>query len=298
MKLNLFLAQPFRFLSTAKGKWVYILSSAGFAIFFLALFQPYGLTEEIHNPVNSRTEIGVFLLSVSVVAFCGLSLSQFVLRPLFNFRKVTIRQYCKWYAFEILIVTLINLGVSFLIPDLGDDFEKELNVFFQLNIYAQSFITLLFPFFGTIGYEFIQKLNDEIKILEEQIKNYHAQYTASHKGENLSVKDENGNLALVLKLEDFLYAESGNQYVLMHYLEDGELKREIVRNRLKNILRQVDKLPIKRCHRSYIVNLLQVKTMQRTEKKYFLILKKLKSNKIPISKSYLEEIKREIREKT
>lgn len=295
MKLNLFLAKPFEYLSTVKSKWIYILSSTGFAIFFMGLFQPYGLSKEIENPINSNIEITIFFLSVSVIVFCGLSLSQFLFRPLFKFTKITIKQYCKWYVFEILIVTLVNFGISFLIPDLGDDFEKELNVPFQLKIYFQSFIALMFPFFGAIIYEFVQRLSDEVKELEEKLKSYLRQYAAvSYKESEISIKDEKDNLAIRLKLDDFLYAESGNQYVLVHYLKNGDKKKVLVRNRLKIVLEQMNKLPIKRCHRSYIVNLLHVKTIDKIDKKYFLVLK---TEKIPISKSYLKEIKEEIGDK-
>ncbi|WP_308991753.1 LytTR family DNA-binding domain-containing protein [Mariniflexile litorale] len=293
MRLEAFLNQPYFYLDSLKNKWIYVLNSSLFVLFFLILFQPYGISEEISSPVNSNENIALFFLSISFSTFIGLSLSQFVLRPIINFNKVSIGKYVLWLLFEALIITSINFAFSFLIPDLGNDFENELNIFFQLKNYFRAIIILLFPFLGTTIYIMVKELNIEIQKLENQIHRFQSTYKVSQlPNEELHlIYDENDNLELELNLKNFLLAESNNQYVLIYYWDAGILKKHLVRMRLKTILETFKQFPIEQCHRSYAINLLHVKTLIKKEGKTFLIMNNLKEIDIPVSKSYLNSIR-------
>ncbi len=294
MRLSQLLRQPFSYINTSKRKWIYIVSAAVFVHFFLIVFQPYGISEEMHNPINNTVNKFLFFFSIGISTFLGLTLSQFVFRPLLKFETVSIKKYIGWVFIETLILTLISFGFSFIIPDLGDDFESELNIYFQLKNYFRAFIVLLFPLFGTIIYVLIQELTYEVNELDEQLKKYHETFNISEKETQLKIKDENNNLDLSIALKDFLYAESSNQYVVVHYLKSGNQQKHILRNRLKNFLNQNDYVSIKQSHRSFAVNLLNVKYMSRINSKEFLIIDSVPTVKIPVSKSYVKEIKNEI----
>ncbi|WP_418508806.1 LytTR family transcriptional regulator DNA-binding domain-containing protein [Corallibacter sp.] len=298
MKVKQLLDQTFYYFNSPKRKWIYIISAALFAHFFLIIFQPYGISEEMDNPANANFSKFLFFFTIAVSTLVGLSLSQFVFRPMFSFEKVTNKKYITWFFIETLILTLVSFGFSFLIPDLGNDFEKELNIAFQVKNYFRAFIILLFPFFGTIIYALIQDLTLEVNELGEQIKKYHNTFNTSDKQTELLLKDENNNLNLSIALNDFLFAESSNQYVVVHYMKSGSVKKHILRNRLKNFLNQNEFMPIKQSHRSFAVNLLNVKHISRINNKDFLILETDPKIKIPISKSYLKAIKDEINQFT
>ncbi|MDG5491080.1 LytTR family DNA-binding domain-containing protein [Psychroserpens sp. SPM9] len=294
MRLNQLLEQPFLYFNTAKRKWVYIISATLFVHVFLIIFQPYGISEEMENPVNEASSKFLFFFSIGISTLLGLTLSQFVLRPLLKFENVSIKKYCAWVFVETLILSLINFGFSFVIPDLGNDFENELNFAFQLKNYFRAFVILLFPLFGTIIYVLIQELTFEVNELGEQIKKYHKAFDTSRTNTELKLKDENNNLDLSIALKDFLYAESSNQYIVVHYIKSGTLKKHILRNRLKNFLNQNKYMSIKQSHRSFAVNLLNVKHLSRINGKEFLIIATNPAINIPVSKSYIKEIKNEI----
>ena len=297
MSFQLFINQKFRHIDGLKNKWIYILSSTLFAHFFLIVFQPYGLHEEMNNPINSGISKFLFFFSVALSTFIGLSLSQFFFRKLFDFQNVTIKKYSIWYFVEALIVTAISFGFSFIIPDLGNDFEKELNLAFQIENYFKALVILLFPFFGTITYILYKELSSEVKQMDAQLKAYQNNYKLLHtqqKDQLLELKDENDNLDISIVLKDFLFAEASNQYILIYYLKSGLLKKHIIRNRLKNFLNETNKLPIKQSHRSYAVNLLNVEQIVRINGKEFLKMITLDTQQVPISKSYLKNIKQEV----
>ncbi|TYA74165.1 LytTR family DNA-binding domain-containing protein [Seonamhaeicola marinus] len=290
MKIRTFLDQPFSFFNTNKRKWLYILSSTIFALVFLVLFQPYGLSEEIANPVNSKSSILLFFLSISVTTFIGLSFSQFFGRKWLGYEYVSIRKYIGWFFIEALGMTFLSFLFSFVIPDLGNDFEKELNIIFQIKVYFKAFFILLFPFFGCILYIIIKDLNYEINELEEQLNRFKNSYNEHQKDELVIFKDENNNVDFSVDLRNFLFVESSNQYILAYYVLDGMVKKHIIRNRMKTFLSQVEKLPIIQCHRSYSVNLLNVKHKVRREGKQFLSINVSEPLLVPISKSYTEVI--------
>lgn len=285
------------YLKTSKHKWIYILFSILFCLIFLVLFRPFGLDNEFSNPQNSLLIIIGFLLQVTLATGTGLFVSQFVCRTFFGFQNVTIGRYIIWFFIESGLLTVMNLGFAFLFPDLGNDpIEEELTFTFQLGIYFQVVVILLFPFIGTIIYVLIKNLNSEIKTLEIKIHGFQNLYkdTNSNKEMFLEIFDENKNLELKLLLKDFLFAESSNQYVLIHYIDNDQIKKHIVRTRLKTIIDTYKTFPIEQCHRSFVVNLINVKTLFKREGKTFLAMDNLKEIKLPVSKSHLEIIKNRV----
>ena len=291
MNINIFLKQPFDYLDTPQIKWFYILGSTTFAIVFLLLFQPYGISKEMINPMNSSLNKFLFFASVAFSTILGLSLSQFFLRQLFDFEFVNNKKYMYWIVIEALVLTLINFGISFIVPDLGNNFEKELHLTFQLKMFVKIFLVLLFPFVGTVLYVSIKKLSNEIQELDVQLKQYKSVYKSSNHEQMLNILDENENVDLKISINNFLYAESSNQYILVHYLKQGEVRRHIVRNRLKKFVIQSNDFPIMQCHRSYAINLLNVDYLTKKNGKEYLVVKTQNSTQhIPVSNSFLEKI--------
>uniref|UniRef100_UPI0040491A5F LytTR family transcriptional regulator DNA-binding domain-containing protein n=1 Tax=Gelidibacter sp. TaxID=2018083 RepID=UPI0040491A5F len=260
----------------------------------MVLFQPYGISEEVSSPMNPVINIVLFFFSIALSTFIALSLSQFWARKSFRFDNVTIKKYIAWFFIEALFLTLCNFIFSFIIPDLGGDFERELNLFFQIKIYLKVVIVLMFPFFGTIIYFLIQNLNYEINELGEQLKIYKQKFNSNQKEEVLRLKDENDNFDFSIALKDLLFAEASNQYIVIHYFKSETIKKHILRNRMKNFLLETENLPIKQCHRSYAVNLLNVNYITRIDGKEFLIMDTMEPMRIPISKAFLSAIKETI----
>lgn len=295
MQIREFLREPFFYLNSSKSKWLYIVSAIVFSHLFLIIFQPYGLSEEINSPQNPFFHKFLFFFSIAVSTFIALTLSQFYFRQILNFQYVSNKKYTSWVLFEALILQLINFGMSFMVPDLGDDFEKELNIWFQIKMYPKLLMILIFPFFGTVIYIAIKRLQTEVKELDYQLHVYKYKYDKQKQDESISLLDENNQQDVSLPIKDILYIESSNQYVVVNYTKGNSIKKHIVRNRLKHVLVQLENLPIKQCHRSFAVNLIHAKHLIRKNGKAFLILNASDEElKIPISNSFLEPIKLEL----
>lgn len=293
MKISEFLEQPFYYFNDKRSKWIYIVSAVVFSHVFLLFFQPYGISEEMSNPANPTFHKFLFFFSIAISTFLALSLSQFFLRQVFDYQKVNNKKYLYWVLFEALLLLAINFGLSFIIPDLGNDFEQELNIWFQLKMYPKVLMILLFPFLGSVVYVAITQMQSEIQQLDHQLKNFKERFTKLDSTKQVVFYDENNQPDLKLNLEDILYLESSNQYVLVYYGKSDDVKKYIIRNRLKHILLQTEDLPIEQCHRSFAVNLLKVNSMKKFNGKLFLIIEASDSKvKIPVSKSFSEAIKK------
>jgi len=295
MQIREYLKEPFDYFDDKKSKWLYILSAIVFSHLFLIIFQPYGISEEMSNPVNSTLNKFLFFFSIALSTFLALTLSQFFFRQLFGFQNIKIKKYIFWLLIEALILLFINFGMSFIIPDLGNDFEQELNIWFQVKMYPKLLLILIFPFFGTVIYIAIKRLQSEVKELDQQLLTFKYKYDKTKQKDTLNLLDENNQLDIALSINEIVYIESSNQYVVVNFIKNNTIKKHIVRNRLKHILSQTENLPIKQCHRSFAVNLIHVKHLTRKNGKAFLVLNtNFDGIKIPVSNSFLEAIKKDL----
>lgn len=295
MKLTVFLDQPFSYLTSVKSKWFYITTATLFIHFFLILFQPFGVFNIIRDPEKSVFDKFIFFFSISVVSFVGLTLSQFFIRKIFKIQSLTNKRYGFFFLLECFLVFLALFIQFFLISDFDGRQDLAFKISFQLQNFFRIVLILVLPFSITIIYQFIHQLQEEVKEMSLELQRYRNQFPKSNSHQWFEILDENGQQQLQLSVQHFLYAESSNQYVIIYFLKKGVVKREIIRNRLKNIIATNTIPSIKQCHRSYIINLLNVNYMEQNNKKHYLVIEKANELlRIPVSKTYADAIIHEI----
>ena len=90
---------------------------------------------------------------------------------------------------------------------------------------------------------------------------------------------------IVLKYED--------NYVQIHYLDRGRVKKFILRSSMRALEDDLSKHGLVRCHRSYFINPPFIKIVRRDESGQIVAqLKQEGCENIPISRKYQEEISR------
>lgn len=288
MKVRDYLKQPFDYFNDDKSRWIYIISAIVFSHLFLIIFQPYGISEEMSNPENGTLNKFLFFFSIALSTFVALSLSQFVFRKWFHITNVSSKKYLGWLLFEALLLQIVNFGMSFIIPDLGNDFEEELNLWFQIKMYPKLLLILIFPFFGTVIYIAIKRLKSEVKTLDEQLHFFKHKYAQNSSEDCVELRDENNQIDISIPINNLMYLESSNQYVLIYFIKNNVIKKHIVRNRLKNIILQMQQYPVKQCHRSFAVNMMHIEHLLRKNGKAFLVFKAdFEVQKIPVSNSFI-----------
>jgi DNA-binding LytR/AlgR family response regulator len=262
-------------INSTNRKFYLVAFSVFTAFVFLNFFEPFGLYYE-----GSITKEDVFieLFIAMTLAFVVLLLSQFVVRVLFNLNRFTIISLFFWFLLEAVFVA----SVWFVFEILDKDFTGNFLTVWLENLLAYTLI-MLPPYFLYVSYIHIK---DVIKNLEnENITNKSVEKPLP----DITLKDENAIVKLVLKTENLLFIQSADNYVEVNYLENGVLSKSLLRNSIKKLEPTFRNTPIIRCHRSFIVNTNNIELAKKTSSGYNLKLNQVSELTIPISKSYISE---------
>ncbi|NIF05414.1 LytTR family transcriptional regulator [Chryseobacterium sp. Tr-659] len=243
---------------------------AGISVYlFLVIFQPFG-TENFHHPYKL-----LFLFPYSIIF--GIA---FLIASLLTFR------FSNWnIGAELLKLIVILL--------LGSVFSYFYNSLFlsrvELSI-ENYFYMLLYSFAIGIPVSVIYILSRYI-----YLKNSHesiARNISQHLFGSISDRPHRSfiisahNAELTINEQDFLYVQSMENYCTFYFLENGSIKKQLIRISLSNVLAQVETDSVKKCHRSYIVNLEKVKNLKGNAQGYKLILSEI-NFEVPVSRSFI-----------
>lgn len=247
--------------------------AAGILVYlFLIIFQPFG-TENFHHPYK-------YIILFPYTLIFGVA---FFVSSLF------VSQFKKWnIGYELMKVLVILL--------LGSIFSYFYNALFisQVKLSLENY-GYMFLYSLAIGipistiyilsrYIYLKNIpeNTALDIASQRINN-------SEETKEKVLKILGNNIELEVAEENFLFAQSMENYCNVHFLDDGKIKKLLIRISLSNILKQVETHSIKKCHRSYIINLEKVKDLKGNAQGYKLILPEI-DFEIPVSRSFISDI--------
>ena len=181
------------------------------------------------------------------------------------------------FGFDVLLGTLI-LSSLYATPSdffLLEFLESLRIIFLSLSLWYFFGLTILTLYN-------VSKEKNVISVVQENIPVI--QY------ECINVCDENDQLRLSIKPKNLLYFESCDNYIVVYYYKDNIIKKELVRNSLKNIEQEMQKYNCIRCHRSYIINLQNVFSIKKNGRSYEINMGG-SNTPIPISRGYIDTVK-------
>lgn len=311
MRFRNFLNQPVRIFNTDRKKWIYIISSALFASLFILIYTPFGISEEMEKPTTTIWRILSFVGGEVISIGLVLYIFQFMVLKHYPNKTMNLKKYINFFFFQMLCISILHntidtIAIYNFFPeeflrqepdDFIDEYVKENTpidfiIDCILSTIPQVFV-LSYPFMGCLLYFNVTDLKEEVNELESELEAFKTDYK-EHKNDHIGLEllDENNQVEHIISLDQLLAIESNNQYVLVYYLDtDLTVTKQIIRTRLKKILTELSHTPTLQCHRSYAVNLLNVKQLKSIDKKSFLTLSHTEQLKIPVSKTYLADIK-------
>lgn len=264
----------FLFYNTLKYKVVLSFTLAIFFYCFIIFFLPFGVNNYDPNhqyTFNFLFEIFYFFLPLLAFSL----LNEIVLRP-FVLKKVSFRRIILWSFWTLFFLSTV-IFITYNI--LGEWHDFTLNSYLEFLI--QVPLVLLFPIVGVFFFFRYQSLQNQI----EQILT--SKETMLDEQQLLEFKGQGSKDRITLSLSNFLYGKSQDNYVELYFLENGELKKFLIRSSLNNLLVSVHSEVIVRCHRSYFINLLHVSAVKGGNYEMTLHID-TKDTVIPVSKSYRE----------
>lgn len=227
-------------------KWIFVLSIGLFMVLFLLAFQPFGV-----NNFDPQFHISVeFILVISsfgLVVTGTLAVNEFLLRPLLLSRLSRLQLY-GWLAWVYVLVATVVFGFY---NYLGEWHDLKLTSY--LGFIRDIGMLISIPIAGFIFFIRHESLKSEYV----RLQSIHLEAPAS---KLMHFCSDNKKDQVSMALSDLLYLESQDNYVAIVYMEQGVRRVALIRSSLKRLEASLDEPVLIRCHRSYIVNLLRVRS--------------------------------------
>lgn len=250
-----------------------------FIALFLIIFQPFG-TANFKMDYKS-----LFLSGYGILTFLIFSLAFIGLPRLFP--TVIIEE--KWVVWKQILLLIAALSLTLLACYVYQAVWFGWNMSFLKFWYF--FITVLpisiFPCVMIAMLDYIYQLQKHQALannFNQQVKPQPTNTTLLH------FKDENNKLDFVLPLDQLIFIQAANNYVEINYLEGEQIKKHLLRNSIKNIENQLAYPTIKRCHRSYLVNMDKVGRITGNAQGYKIHFPFSAEFVVPVSRSKGKEL--------
>lgn len=263
------------YLITRKNTIIQIAFTAVFTGIFIITYRPFGYENWYGNIGDLKLMAGTIV--VILVGMLVIILSRIGMLLLKKNHEITLALYIWTVAVEILLLGGFYTALEiFIIKDTRPPFQL------FVNAVQNTSLILLIPYVLSILF-FAWK---DIKLKFDQVVNQFRDPSEIF----IPIKDENGILRLTLKSDNILYLESYDNYVNVYYNDNEKTKSFLVRNSLKQLEKSMKDYPVYRCHRSYSVNIKNVKLIRKSRMGYELVINTPSEICLPVSKSYEKKI--------
>lgn len=250
-----------------------ILFTALYAFVFINLYRPFG-ADEMYD-----VRWWVFLLVSGLLVVVGMLviiLSRLIMLKIKKTKKITIVGYVLMIVAEVLFMAALYTLLERVVIGNVRPF-----VLLYIVSVQNSALILLIPYTISLLYFSWKEKKVSLEDLLNQIRS---------KPNFVPFKDENNVLRFTLKANDLLYFAASDNYVEVHYKTAKGTKKHLLRNTLKRMEEEYKELPFLRCHRSFMVNLNNVKMFNREKGQAVLWMDDDGDIKIPVSRSYTKQV--------
>lgn len=258
-----------------------IVQFLAFVIFWIGIFMlVYHPDVSIRGFEHKDHQYRYYLSILISIGYIILILSRFGFYKINKVKPVKIKFLYWWIIQEIILISAVLSFVSWNI--------NVPNTRPFLTILPRTIISvvsiLIIPYIISYLYFSLEEKKKIIKDITEKRK------VALDKGV-INFNDEKGVFRLSVRLDDFIYAQSADNYVFIYYLNS---KKEVVKFMLRNTLKYVEEsfqdMNFIRCHRFYVVNLGKVRILKKGKDGLIIELDTEPHTEIPVSKTYAQTI--------
>ena len=266
-----------RYLLTKRNQIILVTSAAAFALFFIIVYQPFGVLQWGRERVSEFMFV-IYSLLIVLLGMSIVAISRVIMYYRTKKHEISILNYAIWVFVELAI-----MAIAYTICSILADVQEDIWVAFKSALQNTSLI-LLIPYIICITAFTLQDKNERLRQIEDDFDKAVAQKMAS-KG-LISFYDERGELQLSVTKDNLLYIESADNYIYIWYMKNNLPKKLMLRNTLKRTAESFAETNVMRCHRGYMVNMEQVKVLRREKENFYLELGIEGVKDIPVSKTY------------
>jgi hypothetical protein len=254
---------------------IQIIFTTVFAFVFINIYKPFG-SQHWYN----ATQLQFFLFSGLLVlqGMLVVLLSRIVLFQVKKHRAITIRSYALMVVLEIIVMAAFYATYEKLIIN---DSRSFLMLWYVAG--GNTSLILLCPYLISSLYF---AWDDKKRYLEKLLLGE----TSAASIPFISFYDEKDALKLTIQTTNLFYIESSDNYVTIYYADGNTTKKYLLRNSLKRMEEMLCKYPVIRCHRSFMVNINQIKMVRKGKKGYEIEMNMPDHRVLPVTKTYEPEV--------
>lgn len=206
--------------------------------------------------------------------------------------KLTFPKYILWNLAEVVLISLLYTCFTIQGVTIGI-IEYEVSSFMNLFLHSCEtvFVCLAIPYIIAGMFFAIEAMNKTIRLMNtnEVVSDETQEQPAGV--QKVTLYDNSGVMKLSVSLANLFYIESDDNYIIVWYTDSkGDLKKYMIRCRLKTVEESFMGSSLVRCHRKYIVNMDKVVSLRKEKDGYELDLENDAIPPITITKTYAENV--------
>lgn len=283
-KFTSILKRPYPYYIPFNRSFKMILAGSILLPLFFILIKPFNLG--LWNcPYKNLLIMGMFLPIFTALSINFYGLAK-IFPKFFNEDSWTIGKETLWSVWNISAILVFN-AAYWEINTVCDTAIENFGSYF-----ISSFIFAFFPMLLCISYNQLWSLKSRLRKVETLNKTLKARNGMTD-DEIIEIHGENENEVCKVGVDHLLLIESNDNYSKVIWNGEDNIKYRLVRSSLKRVSGQIPYPYIKRCHRSYIVNLLKVRSVAGNARGYKLNVENY-PNPIPVSRDHVKEVMTEL----
>jgi len=268
------LLKPFSLLDSRQSRWHLITFCGVFSFLFLNIFEPFNIS---HWFEGIDTPLFIIITFFSLSGMIALVLTQFVIRPMFRVQLTTRTSFLLWLLFEFFLLSIVMHLANHIITN---HLVSDLTEYFQTL--KHTLLVLMLPYSIALLLLYVQ---EQLQVVEELTLKANRPSNA----ENVSIKDENGKVIMSLASRSILYFKSEDNYILLYYKVENQLKKELIRTNLKKLEQELNHPNFIRIHRSYMINSQNLISAAKTSRGYQVKMDLASEIVLPVSVTYQQD---------
>ncbi len=247
-----------------------------FALVFINIYSPFN--------ASSWFEVGrieFFFYSSAFILFGMLVIviSKLVFFLLARKRRFTYLLFGIWHVTEVVLLAVIYLVVDLvLLKSEAELVERFISLLFI------TLLVLAIPYSLSWLWISLKDKRDKLEGLTEDTS------LEFRERKMITFRDETEKLRFSIKSQDILYVESTDNYVTVHTVEKGKIRKIMLRNTMKRLEKELEGTLIQRCHRSYMVNFENIKLVKLISANLYIYLDYQEEIRLPVSRTYAEHV--------
>jgi len=271
-----------RFFAVSKQYFKVYLAVSISVFLFILFFQPFPTANfGFENKQVYIAGYGLIVFIVQVVA-------QIIFQPYLIQNRTDEEFNPIWNSlYYFMLLALTSVAFVFYTRYVGGT-DISFNLVLRALVISVS-VPITLHLKNTLSYtaEKYKKLLDENRLMLDRLN----QFTERNLNKIVELNSENEGDNLRIQVSEIVFVKSADNYVEVGFRDDGEVRKKMIRNTLKNIENQLKEFNVfTRTHRSCIVNIQHIEKLNKNFNTYWLSLVDTKEI-VPVSRQYLMAVK-------